>query len=231
MKAGLFIGLATLTIACSSDPQNREVSSAGAPPSGPAATDSANRTGERATDRAVTLVGCLRGPSLGGETAGTSGSNRTPPGAPESSQATAPSSRFTLITATAAAPGTGGIGANGAGASGGPLVSGASSYDLDGLAADAAAHVNKLVKIMGQIDTNPATLVGPSTAARERTGDTGHTASTGAGSGRATPSGTGGTGGGHGQSGSAAETGALDSAHRRVVVSSVEVVSETCPRR
>ena len=225
MKAGLFIGLTALTIACSSEPQNREVSSAGGPPSGPAATDSANRTGERATDRAVTLVGCLRGPSLGGETAGTSGSNRTPPGAPESSQATAPSSRFTLINAAAAAPGTAGIGANGAGASGGPLVSGASSYDLDGLAADAAAHVNKQVKITGEIDTNPATLVGPSTAPRERTGETG------AGSGRATPSATGGTGGGHGQSGSAAETGTLDSANRRVVVSSVEVVSETCPRR
>ena len=34
MKTGLFIGLAALNMACSSEPKNRDVSLAGAPPSG-----------------------------------------------------------------------------------------------------------------------------------------------------------------------------------------------------
>ena len=87
----------------------------------------------------MALIGCLEGPPLQ-EATGRTGS-QAPPTGPANSRASAtgePSGdRFALVDATAAAADSAGVGANGAGGSGGPLVSGKSSYELDGIPAAA----------------------------------------------------------------------------------------------
>jgi hypothetical protein len=185
MKMMLLIGIAAVAAACSSEPRNHDLPApGGGAASGGAASSTPGAANQRAGNRAVTLVGCLRGPAPSGETTGTSGTGGARAGAAGGVTPDASNARFTLADATAPAEGAG-VGANGAGGSGGPLVSGTSSYDLDAVAADAAAHVNKQVRVTGQIDPNP---VGTATGA------------------------------------------AAASGNRRIMVSTIQVVSDTCPR-
>lgn len=174
MKSALLIGIAALTVACGGSRQPRPDSSAtaaGAASQSPAANASA-ATAPSTSDARVTLVGCLQGPGLSGGT-GTTGStagDRARARATGNNAAVrqehgaASSGPFVLANAAVE---SGGVGANGAGGSGGPLVSTGTSYTLDGLPADAQASVNKQVRITGRIDVRAtsgtaATAGGPS---------------------------------------------------------------------
>jgi hypothetical protein len=183
MKSTLLIGTTLLTLACGSGSQTRgadtSASPATAPPSANASSTAAN-SGQATSS--VTLVGCLQGPALPGATgtAGSAAGDRARARATGNDAANAEThggastGRFLLVNATAE---SGGVGANGAGGSGGPLVNARSSFELDGLPADAQASVNKQVRITGHVDPRP---VG---AAEEATGAASGAAGTSASSG------------------------------------------------
>ena len=167
------------------------------------------------------------------------------------------------MLADAVVPGAelGGVGANGAGGSGGPLVSGRATFELDGVPPDARNSVNKQVKVVGRLDARPAGAgedanggAAPGTAgtsgrnAGASSGSSGSGAgspsATGGGSGTATegsarvPSGSSDAPGAHGTGQkSVAGHGTMGSAARsdlrnqRLVVETVEVIAENCTRR
>jgi hypothetical protein len=220
MKSSLLISMTALTVACGTSPQPHSDSSAPTTSavSQPNATDASGATSPGQTkDGRVTLVGCLQGPSLPGAT-GTAGSAAGERGraraAGSESDATprhGAASTGTYVLANAAVEASA-VGANGAGGSGGPLVSGGSSFELDGLPADAVANVNKRVRITGQVDTRPA-------ATRSTSG----TARTGAPASNT----TGGTSTNDDvRANSTAVAG--DSTNRLLTVESVQVVAERC---
>jgi len=122
-----------------------------------AATDTAQSapaaTGTSGTTETITLTGCLAR-SSGNQVVGTSG--RTAPARTDASAAPASDAdRFILVNAKAGAPdatgtptGASGVGTNGAGASGGPLVTGVESYVLEGN--DLTEHEHQLVRVTGR---------------------------------------------------------------------------------
>ena len=146
------------------------------------------------------------------------------------------------MLADAVVPGAelGGVGANGAGGSGGPLVSGRATFELDGIPPDARASVNKQVKIVGRLDARPAgageEANGAATGGREAaSGGSGTAATAGSGnvpSGSSDAPGAHGTGqksvAGHGTMGSAARG---DLRNQRLVVETVQVIAENCAQR
>jgi len=187
MKTALLIGIAAFTVACDGSRQAQTDTSANATGGGsPGANTSAGpASGTSNSAVTVTLVGCLQGPSLSGVT-GTSGipaSDRASARAAGSDE-TEGQSHGATHTATFvlgnAKVESGGVGANGAGATGGPVLSTGSSFELDGLPADAQASVNKQVRVTGQIDARPAaiatgtaaTRAGVATPAPSTTGET-----------------------------------------------------------
>jgi hypothetical protein len=239
MKQVLFISTAALTFACGGGSTNREVAAPGANPASTAQAPSATAADARGGDQSIVLLGCLQGPSSTGQAAGTSGArDRTGTTAGRGAAtgaigAVSSRARFTLVDAAAASIDSGGVGTNGAGGSGGPLVSGRGAYDLDGIPADAAAHVNKQVRVKGRIDSNPASIGGSlsagNDAARGGSPSAGPERASEPGR-RATPD-VAGAGGGHGST-SRASGGAVEtSVNRRLVVESIEVVSESCAQR
>ena len=145
MKTAALISIAAFTAACGGSNQTHTDTSANARTPAAAASQSASST--------VTLVGCLQGPrSSGGTgTAGTAASVRggapTAVGDATASQThgAAPTGPFVLANA---AVDSDAVGANGAG---GSAASAGSSYELDGVPADARASVNKLVRVTGRI--------------------------------------------------------------------------------
>ena len=139
MSRTLLIAATVLTCACNHNSQNAAEANAPAPPA--AQTADSGRA-----DQTVTLVGCLRGPEPR-DVAATTGSNDT------QTHGTLANARFTL---TEVAVESGGQGTNGAGATGGPLLSPGATVDLDGVPADAQRSVNKQVRIKGRIDARPA---------------------------------------------------------------------------
>jgi len=235
MKQMVFVSIAALTFACGGSTPDREVSAPGGNPAGTAQAPGPGAA-DAQSNQVIELIGCLHGPAPAGPT-GTSGtrgpiSDRPGDGAAGVNAAGASGARFTLVDATAASTSGAGIGANGAGGSGGPLVSGRSAYDLDGVPGGAAAHVNKQVRVTGRIDPNPATISGSIAA---RSGVNSGRASSGSGNQAASPQGRGddrGTGaqagGSHGTSSAAASGATAQSASRRVMVESIQVVSESC---
>jgi hypothetical protein len=222
MKQMLFISMVVLTLACGSGSKNRDASLSGNP--GSTAQSAGNATDARGREQVVALVGCLQGPALADGATGTSGmrgqTSAQGPGAAPNATASS-NARFKLVDASAASPDSGGVGANGAGASGGPLVSGRASYDLDGIPADAVAHVNKQVRVTGRIDPNPATIGGP--ANTPVNGAPSGAASSGAAEGRASRD--------DGSAARAANGAAAQPADRRLTVESIQVVSDDCARR
>ena len=209
MKRVLFFSIAVVVGACGGN--SRSAESTG--PRGQVAattragTDTALEKGGR--DQTVTLVGCLHGPRTTEGTAGTSGSNTRTSAPAEGAAGVAPSARYTLADATPASTDTAGTGANGAGASGGPLVGGGrSSYDLDGVSTEGASYVNKQVRVTGQVDANPVTKGGSPNASG------GATAGGGIAAGAGTPNGA-----------------DAASGNRRLVVASLQVVSDSCAQR
>lgn len=217
MKTALLITIAAFSVAC-----NGSRADHAAPPPGAAAND-ANASGSSASDnanRTVTLVGCLQGPGAPGAV-GTAGSpaadrarSRAAGGAVDDAQrhGGAAGARFVLSNAEVE---SGGVGANGAGASGGPLVSAGSSFELDGLPADAQANVNKRVRITGKVDAQPVAPSGASSQTQAQRDSAAVPGTTGATSPRDDV-----------RANSTAVAG--DSSARRLTVETVQVVAERC---
>ena len=242
MKRTLLISIAALACACGGARQsdNREGSApAGSPQAGTtgAAAQAAggDQGGATRNNQTVTLVGCLVGPGQPAEPTGTSGARaRARATGPETTAAdggaATAADRFMLADAVVPGAELGGVGANGAGGSGGPLVSGRATFELDGIPAGARNSVNKQVKVVGRLDARPA---GADAAANG--GGSGTAAAAGSGnvpSGSSDAPGAHGTGqksvAGHGTMGSAARS---DLRNQRLVVETVDVIAETCTRR
>jgi hypothetical protein len=123
-----------------------------------------------AAPQQVTLTGCLQGATHVGTAAtgtmasATGGVSGTAGAGADTHAGRASADRLTLVDARPVA-GEAGVGASGAGASGGPLVSARSSYVLDGIPGDARAYLNKQVRIVGRIDAAPAVTAPPGDAA------------------------------------------------------------------
>jgi hypothetical protein len=283
MKPTLLIGIAAIAFACGGGSTQHNDSTApggvapqtGAAPqagSGSSAGSQAasavetNGASARANER-VTLIGCVQGPgqpaAIGTSGAAERARARATGNDPAAARvgAGASSDRFLLVDARAASADAAGVGANGAGGSGGPLVSGKSTFELDGIPGDARAYVNKQVRISGRVDSNPATVGGPLTGGSVGA-DSGAASSgrpgAGVGSPTAAEGGTSGTGsaaagtgtasgGGHGSMGAAANrpaTGASQgqmgketaaaaagAGNRILMVESLQVVAENCAPR
>jgi hypothetical protein len=256
----LLISFATMTFACGGSDQTSSAGGSSARPAPPetapaqsgasaAAAPPASRAPQGNTT--VTLVGCLQGPADAGGATGTSGtaaraSARTD-GPDTVAGAATSGGRYRLIDATAASNDSAGVGANGAGGSGGPLVSGVSSFDLDAVPDDARAHVNKQVRITGRLDprqdalsaqggaaAGSAEASGGSLTASARGSSAGSPSSgsptngmtgSGVGAGGSTPGASSGAGA---ATATAAPSGANN---RRLTVASIQVVAATCERR
>jgi hypothetical protein len=233
------ITVAALTFGCGGSTGDREVPAPGGNPAGTAQAPGAGATA-RATEQVIELVGCLQGPAPAPQAAGTSGTRGPTSGRPGEdatgvNAARASGARFTLVDAAAASTSGAGIGANGAGGSGGPLVSGRSAYDLDGIPADAAAHVNKQVRVTGRMDPDVAPIGGGNSG---RSGESSDRTSSrvdhqtpsppARGNDRGIPAPAGGR---SGPSSGAPGGATTESANRRVVVESIQVVSESCASR
>lgn len=228
MRRTLLIVVAIFGFACNRGAQQTSAPNATAAGS-PAATASpgeqpSNGAGGNST---VQLVGCLQGPARPAADAGA-----PPNGTPAESTAT--TARYVLTHVTVE---SGGVGANGAGASAGPLIAPGTSVDLDGIPANAQNSVNKQVRIVGRIDPRPA-----STAAATRPGSAAprNSGTSGSGVGAATevPGTTAGTTGSASprddvRANSSAVAGGVPAgaAARRVTVERVETIAQSCTAR
>jgi hypothetical protein len=220
MKSTLLISIAVLTVACGSrQTRNDKSATANDASSQSPGANTSGATPSGTTDGKVTLVGCLQGPSQPGATgtAGSAAGDRARARAAGSNaddaqrHGAAAMAHYVLTNASVEA---GGVGANGAGGSGGPLVSAGSSFELDGMPADGQVSVNKQVRVTGRVDVRPAAAAGSTRSAA---------------SGAAT-----------GASGAASETSpaddvranstavAGDSTNRRLTVETVQVVAQQC---
>jgi hypothetical protein len=232
MKLTLLIGVAALAVACGGSHQSETTAAAaksGQP--SPASAAGGDQGGATQTNQTVTLVGCLVGPGQPAEPTGTAGSRaQARATGPETAATIAregSGDRFMLVDAVVPGADLGGKGANGAGASGGPLVSGKASFELDAIPADARGNVNKRVRIVGRLDARPIATGDSQPAAGTSGSDAAAAAPTGSGSSDAP--GAHGTGqksvAGHGTMGSAARS---DLRNQRLVVETIEVIAPTC---
>ena len=168
MKRSLLISVAALACACGGSHQsdNRDASApAGSAQPGAASatarTAGGDQGGATRANQTVTLVGCLLGPAQPAQPTGTSGARaRARATGPETTAAAGDratsTDRFVLADATVPGAELGGVGANGAGGSGGPLVSGRATFELDGVPPDARNSVNKQVRVVGRLDARPS---------------------------------------------------------------------------
>ena len=250
MKRSLLISVAALACACGGSHQsdNRDAS-APAGSAQPGSTSAAAQTaggdqgGATRANQTVTLVGCLVGPGQPAAPRGASAARAQaratgPETAADAAGAGAASAdRFMLADAVVPGSELGGVGANGAGGSGGPLVSGRATFELDGVPPDARNSVNKQVKVVGRLDARPAGDADAANGAAGAAGTSGSgTASTAASgivpSGSSDAPGAHGTGqksvAGHGTMGSAARS---DVRNQRLVVETVQVIADSCTKR
>jgi hypothetical protein len=225
------VGIVALTCACggsrnSTDTAQNQNPAPAAPQAGTTPAVDARVSGSSTvnpTSQQITLVGCLQGPAGDANAVGTSGrrDRSTPPAGIDTDRDAVNGGAFRLVDATPASNDTAGTGTAGAGASGGPLVSGRASYVLDGIPNDARGSVNKQVRVTGRLDaTAPPASSGTSNSGA---------AASGAGSGAGSATGT-----GPGVSGSTANpagAGNATNGARRVAVERVEVVSQACAKR
>lgn len=248
MKRSLLISVAALACACGGSHQsdNRDAS-APAGSSQPASTGATAQTvggdqgGATRANQTVTLVGCLVGPSQAAaprsSSAARAQARATGPETAADAAGAASADRFMLADAVVPGSELGGVGANGAGGSGGPLVSGRATFELDGVPPDARNSVNKQVKVVGRLDARPAGDADAANGAAGAAGTSGSgTAPTAASgsvpSGSSDAPGAHGTGqksvAGHGTMGSAARS---DVRNQRLVVETVQVIAENCTQR
>jgi hypothetical protein len=250
MKRSLLISVAVLACACGGSHQSdKGDASAPAGSAQPGSTSAAAQTaggdqgGATRANQTVTLVGCLVGPGqpaapLSSSAARAQTRATGPETAADAAGAGAASTdRFMLADAVVPGSELGGVGANGAGGSGGPLVSGRATFELDGVPPDARNSVNKQVKVVGRLDARPAGDANAANGAAGAAGTSGSgTAATAASgsvpSGSSDAPGAHGTGqksvAGHGTMGSAARS---DVRNQRLVVETVQVIAENCTQR
>jgi hypothetical protein len=123
---------------------------------------------------AVTVEGCLQAPNRSGAkgTAGTAVGDRAsvPSAGIDATERKGHGAQTRPFILTNAAVASSATRANGAGASGGAAVTTGSSFELDGLPADAQASVNKWVRVTGRLDARAATAA-PSTTGETSTRD------------------------------------------------------------
>jgi hypothetical protein len=192
----------------------------------PAAQDAQQQSSGASATSAVQLVGCLQGPAQPRAATGAPPSAATTD-ADHGANATA---HYVLADVRIE---SGGVGANGAGGSGGPLLSAGTSVDLDGVPADAQNSVNKQVRITGRIDARPAS-VGDTSRARDSARNNG-TSGSGIGASTEVPGTTAGTTGSASprddvRANSTGVAGGIASngTPRRVTVERVETIAQTC---
>ena len=247
MKRSLLISVAALACACGGSHRSDRDASAPAGSAQPGSTSAAAQTaggdqgGATRANQTVTLVGCLVGPGQPAAprsaAAARAQARATGPetAADADGAGTASADRFMLADASVPGSELGGVGANGAGGSGGPLVSGRATFELDGVPPDARNSVNKQVKVVGRLDARPVGDADATNGAAGAAGTSG-TASTAASgnvpSGSSDAPGAHGTGqksvAGHGTMGSAARS---DVRNQRLVVETVQVIAENCTQR
>ena len=227
------IVLAVLTAACGPNRSSDTASTT------PAAQANGNRSNESArpvaneaganTPQAEQLV-VLRGCLTGGEApVGTAGASARPPVATRKSADEAQATRgeggavnlFRLTNATPASRDKRGVGANGAGASGGPLVNGVEDFAVNGNAAELGRYLNHEVLITGRVD------------ARQTIADAARNEGATAASGQSTSSGTAGSGVGANTTAGAAGADVRPSpqgsvAARSLTVESIQTLSQNC---
>ena len=223
MRRTLLFSAAILTFACGhtaqqSQAQNDTSSSAASAQPGTgvgSAGGGPTQSNPAGGSAAVTLVGCLKAPAPAGVigTTGSAADDRARARATGNVAGVAPThggesnARFTL---TNAAVESGGVGANGAGGSGGSLIGPGSSVELDGVPADAHRSVDKQVRVTGRIDAAkvPAAGGAGSTAGSASTRDDVRANSTTVASGDAD-----------------------NPSNRHVTVETVQVIAESCIAR
>jgi hypothetical protein len=195
MKHVLYVSLAVLAVACNNGRKAENSSAPAATAQSGSATQPVPTTSGASApvDQLVSVVGCLEGgkTSVSGGV-GTAGSQ--PGSITDKSAATAGvgGGRFVLTHAqpatasnegspsagatgsSAGAPagaGAGtGVGANGAGGSSGPLVSGLSSYALEGNASELQPHLNHQVRVAGRLNSRTTAYDTPRGDANARAG-------------------------------------------------------------
>jgi hypothetical protein len=172
----------------------------------PSLNDASTGGGTPSTDQLVSVIGCLQGNEDPRPLTGTVGRTSTAETARSSEVAEGAGANQFLLRRARPAPGGEGVGANGAGGSGGPLVSGISDYRLEGSAVELRPHLNHEVRINARL--NP----------RETSADTSRAASGPSNAAPETP-GAGATSANRASSGS-----------RLLVVESVQMVAPTCPQ-
>jgi hypothetical protein len=152
-------------------PQSASTAQSAGQSDGAATADQATSSSDRhPSDQVVSLTGCLEG----GEAPPPSGTapDRAATSAAAATRGAAGAAgpnRF-LLRRAKPDPGGAGVGANGAGASGGPLV-GAADYVLEGPVAELRLHVNQQVRVSARLapaDTAAAQQL-PSTTGSDRT--------------------------------------------------------------
>jgi hypothetical protein len=161
MKTALLISIAALSMACDGSSQTHSDTSAKTTGSGSPGANTSAAAAPELSSSVVTLVGCLQGPRLSGVagTAGTEANDKA--SAPTAgndarerpAHGAAQSGPFVLANAAVE---SGSAGASGARGWGGPVASAGSSFELDGVPADAQASVNKLVRVTGRLLSNAA---------------------------------------------------------------------------
>src|SRR5579871_6389029 len=153
MKRTMLAAAAVLAVACNhgapQTPASNQAAGTSAQPDTTPGTHTQQPSNDAPGNSSVQLVGCLQGPVRPAAAGGAPASAAT---AAHGSNATA---RYVLAHVTVE---SGGIGANGAGGSAGPLLSPGGSVELDGVPADAQNSVNKQVRIVGRIDTRRAAV-------------------------------------------------------------------------
>ncbi len=235
-RFSVVVGVAVLAVACGR--QNSEAGRTAA---------SGNRSNEQAIpstsvnqpgtnpglsttpEQLVKVTGCLNGAE---EPVGTAGASARPPVATRKSadeaQAlrgeSASANRFMLTHATPASEDARGVGNNGAGGSGGPLVNGVSEYALEGNAAELSLHVNHQVIVTARINPKQTLTEAPRTDVNGGIQSNGATSRGTAGSGASSMSGAQASAGGV----QAAPTEANGGPVRTLVVESIQTVSPTC---
>jgi len=138
-------------------------------------------------DQRVTLTGCLRGGEAAAGARSTAPTTGTTGAVNAAGQFTLANARPADQTPAGEAPSPrAGVGANGAGGSGGPLVSGVSTFLLSGSAPELQGHVNQQVRITGTIDARETVADAPRPGSRAAADTTPATSAT-PGSGTGTP--------------------------------------------
>lgn len=172
----------------------------------------------RPADQLVRVTGCL----MGGEALAAAPGNSAAPGTTPAVGGTANGSGPNLFVLTRAKPDAdgAGVGANGAGGSGGPLISGIAEYRLDGDPTELRSHLNQQVRISARLDPRQ-TMTGSAPPVTAGSNDRASITDAGTAGGSARPSGA-----DTSQRGTSATN--VPAMARLLIVESVRMVASSC---